>query len=145
MDLFDQSVQGSSFESRGSFSEINVTPLVDVMLVMLVIFMVTAPFLQQGIEVKLPAAAQKDFTNGSSEDYVLTVGKDGEIYLNDVEIPLQHLEPKLRQLNTQHPIQAIFLRADNDVPYGTVICVIDQVKQAGITTMGMVTTPLTDE
>ena len=128
----------SGKQSRTTLSEINVTPLVDVMLVLLIIFMVTAPMLQQGLDVNLPVAegtAQPD----REEQIVLVVTKQGEIFLNQTAYKLEALLPKLRALYQARPDRAVFLRADTDVPYGTVVRVMDEVKKAGIIKLGMIT------
>jgi biopolymer transport protein TolR len=133
----------SGKQHRTTLSEINVTPLVDVMLVLLIIFMVTAPMLQQGLDVNLPVAAgtaQPD----REEQIVLAVTKQGEIFLNQTAYKLEDLLPKLRALYQARPDRAVFLRADTDVPYGTVVRVMDEVKKAGIIKLGMITQPSTE-
>ena len=122
-------------------NEINVTPLVDVMLVLLIIFMVTAPMLKHGIDVALPQASERLFPDGTESRYILTIAKDNQVYLDNRKIPLEHLEFKLRSLNDTAKISALFLEADKNLPYGFVMEVMDIVKKSGIKTMGMVTKP----
>jgi biopolymer transport protein TolR len=119
-----------------NLSEINVTPLVDVMLVLLVIFMVTAPMMQSGIKVNLPSAETK--TNQSSGGLVLTISKDHYIYMQDRNINLYLLESQLRSYFYGKEKKIVFLRADKDVSYGYVISVMDIIKKAGIETVGMI-------
>ena len=128
---------------RTTLSEINVTPLVDVMLVLLIIFMITAPMLQQGLEVKLPVA---DGTTQPSleKEIVLTVTKNGTIYLNQTSYTLKALGPKLQALYQNRHDQRLFLRADTDVSYGVVVRVMDEVKKAGILQLGMITQSLSE-
>jgi biopolymer transport protein TolR len=119
-----------------NLSEINVTPLVDVMLVLLVIFMVTVPMMQSGIKVNLPSAETK--TNPSSGGLVLTISKDHYIYMQDRNINLYLLESQLRSYFYGKEKKIVFLRADKDVSYGYVISVMDIIKKAGIETVGMI-------
>ena len=133
-----------AFDSRngggGSISQINVTPLVDVMLVLLVIFMVTAPIIQQGVTVDLPKTRAAALA--SQEDpLVVGVTKDGAVYLNDNVIPLPDLRAKLEAIGREKPDRALLLRADRSVPYGDVVRVIAAIKEAGIQKLGMVTEP----
>ena len=128
---------------RTTLSEINVTPLVDVMLVLLIIFMITAPMMQQGLEVQLPVAGGT--TQPSLEkEIVLTVTKDGTIYLNQTVYALEALQPKLQALYKNRRDQRLFLRADTKVPYGVVVRVMDEVKKAGVLQLGMITQPLSE-
>jgi biopolymer transport protein TolR len=131
---FDSSPQG------GSISQINVTPLVDVMLVLLVIFMVTAPIIQQGVQVNLPQASAGAIA-GSEELLVVTIAKNGKIYLNDNEMSLADLGKKLEAIKKLQADKQVYLRADQDVRYGVVMRTIAQIKQAGIERLGMVTRP----
>jgi biopolymer transport protein TolR len=136
-----------AFDSRnggsGSISQINVTPLVDVMLVLLVIFMVTAPIIQQGVTVDLPKTRAAALA--SQEDpLVVGVTKDGTVYLNDNALPLADLSAKLEAIGREKPDRALLLRADRSVPYGDVVRVIAAIKEAGIQKLGMVTEPAPD-
>lgn len=133
----------SGKQSRTALSEINVTPLVDVMLVLLIIFMITAPMLQQGLDVNLPVArgtAQPSL----DDEIVLTVTKEGTIYLNQTAYALEALRPKLQALYQTRGNQGIFLRADAEVAYGAIVQVMDEVKKAGILKLGMITQPVID-
>ena len=122
-------------------SEINVTPLVDVMLVLLIIFMVTAPMLMQGVEVNLPQTTTKNMKT-KEEPLMLTVNKEKEIFIEKHRIKLDNLEIKIQKIFQNRKDKEILLRADKEVPYGFVIKVIAKVKQAGIDKLGMVTEPL---
>jgi biopolymer transport protein TolR len=122
-------------------SEINVTPLVDVMLVLLIIFMVTAPMLMQGVEVNLPKTTTKNIKT-KEEPLMLTVNKEKEIFIEKHRITLDNLEIKIQKIFENRRDKEILLRADKEVPYGFVIKVIAKVKQAGIDKLGMVTEPL---
>ena len=133
----------SGKQHRTTLSEINVTPLVDVMLVLLIIFMITAPMLQQGLDVNLPVASGTSQTE-QEEQLILTVTKQGEIFLNQTAYKLEALLPKLRALYQARPDRDVFLRADSSVPYGTVVQVMDEVKKAGIIKLGMITQPPTE-
>jgi biopolymer transport protein TolR len=122
---------------RNVLSEINVTPFVDVMLVLLVIFMVTAPLLQQGIDVNLPKAKGKDLP--PEERISLIIKRDGIIYMNDNPVSLTQMRKKLEAISKLNP--NVFLKADKDVPYGFVVEVMGEIKEAGIEKLGMITEP----
>jgi biopolymer transport protein TolR len=124
-------------------SEINVVPLVDVVLVLLVIFMVTAPMLYRGLDINLPQTATN--TIKPEERVVMTVERDRRIFVDKEHVPLAQLQPQLQTLRLRNPNVSIFLRADRDVPYGTVVQVMDSIKKAGIDKLGMVTEPLHEE
>ncbi|MFY4729041.1 ExbD/TolR family protein [Nitrospira sp. BLG_2] len=128
---------------RRFMAEINVIPLVDVVLVLLVIFMITAPMLYRGIDIKLPSSASN--TIKPEVRMVLTIEKDQKLYLDKDPISVAQLERRLRSAKEQNADVSVFLRADRDVPYGTVVQVMDGVKKAGIEKMGMVTEPTTSE
>jgi biopolymer transport protein TolR len=126
-----------SDRDRRVLSEINVTPFVDVMLVLLVIFMVTAPLLQQGIDVNLPKAKGKDLP--PEERISLVIRKDGAIYMNDNPVSMTVMRQKLVAISTLNP--NVYLKADKGVPYGFVVEVIGEIKDAGIERLGIVTEP----
>ena len=128
---------------RRFMAEINVIPLVDVVLVLLVIFMITAPMLYRGIDIKLPSSASN--TIKPEVRMVLTIEKDQKLYLDKDPISVAQLERRLRSAKEQNADVSVFLRADRDVPYGTVVQVMDGVKKAGIEKMGMVTEPTGSE
>ena len=134
-----------SFNSGGNnrqlMSEINVTPLVDVMLVLLIIFMVAAPMMIQGVDVNLPQTEAKNIKT-SDEPLMLTVNSKKEIFLESHPIPLEGLELKIRKIFENRRNKEVLLRADKDIPYGFVINVIASVKKAGIEKLGMVTEPV---
>ena len=126
-----------SNRNRNVLSEINVTPFVDVMLVLLVIFMVTAPLLQQGIDVNLPKAKGRDLP--PEERITLTIKRGGIIYMNENPVTITEMGNKLKAISKLNP--NIFLKADKDVPYGFVVEVMGEIKEAGIEKLGMVTEP----
>ena len=137
-------MDASSQREGTTIAQINVTPLVDVMLVLLVIFMVTAPILQQGVQVNLPQVRTNAIT-GTDEPLVVTVAKTGRIYLNDNAVSLNELGQKLKAIKKLKADKQVNLRADQDVRYGTVMRTIAEIKQAGIEKLGMVTRPPSDE
>ncbi|MCP4682945.1 MAG: protein TolR [Desulfobacterales bacterium] len=122
-------------------SDINVTPFVDVMLVLLIIFMATAPMMMQGVEVNLPKTATKHIKS-KDEPLILTINKKKEVFLESHRIELDSLETKIKKIFEHRREKEILLRADRDVPYGYVIKVIASVKRAGIDKLGMVTKPM---
>jgi biopolymer transport protein TolR len=124
--------------------EINVTPLVDVMLVLLIIFMVSAPMMNTGVDVNLPAA-QAPQVDISDEKLLLTVSKDQKVYLGRDEVPYEKLEPTLLANERMQREKELYVQADETVPYGFVVKVIAIVKKAGITKLGLVTDPLASE
>src|ERR1700689_599321 len=124
-------------------SQINVTPLVDVMLVLLVIFMVTAPIIQQGVEVTLPAV-KAEALPGKEEQFVVSITRDKQIYLNDAKLSADDLTDKLKAIGNERPDREVFIRADDQVPYGEVIRTMAAIKAAGIENVGMVTEMPTD-
>lgn len=137
-------IDASSQRDATTISQINVTPLVDVMLVLLVIFMVTAPIIQQGVQVNLPQAKAGAIA-GSDELLVVTIARNGRIYLNDNPMTPAELASKLRAVRKLQADKQVYLRADQDVRYGVVMKTIAEIKQAGIERLGMVTRPPSDE
>jgi len=121
-------------------AQINITPLVDVMLVLLVIFMVTAPILQQGVNVSLPKATAGPLNN-QNEQLVVAVTSDGRVQFNNTLLTVEELGQQLSALIQQQPDRAVRLRADKAVPYGRVAEVIATVRSAGVQKIGMVTEP----
>jgi len=119
-------------------SQINVTPLVDVMLVLLVIFMVTAPIIQQGVEVNLPSV-KAEALPGKEEQFVVSITRDSQIYLNDAKLSADDLTGKLKAIAQERPDREVFLRADDQVPYGQAVRTMAAIKAAGIENVGMVT------
>ena len=125
----------------GSMSQINVTPLVDVMLVLLVIFMVTTPILQQGVGVELPRVEAEPMA-GQEDQLVVAVSREGEVYLNAAELEIEALQTTLAAAVRNRPDQTVYLRADRNVMYGRVVEVMAAVRQAGVVRLGMVTEAL---
>jgi biopolymer transport protein TolR len=121
-------------------SDINVTPFVDVMLVLLIIFMVTAPMMMQGLDVTLPQATAQPL-EVKQEQLVVTIDKDGQIFINDFQITVDTLQDKLMKILQGRTDPEVFLKADKDVSYGTVVRVMAAVKAAGVDNLGMVTEP----
>ena len=131
---------GGHDDDRGMMAQINVTPLVDVMLVLLVIFMVTAPMMQQGVQVNLPKADTKAMTQ-AEETVVVTVDKGGKTFINKDEIPSGDLRNRLSTMFATRAKKEVFLKADSSVPYGDVVRAMADIKGAGIERLGMVTEP----
>ncbi|HEX4031194.1 MAG TPA: biopolymer transporter ExbD [Terracidiphilus sp.] len=127
-------------QTRSSLAEINITPLVDVVLVLLVIFMITAPVLQSGIEVKVPKT--RTVKQITQQHMVVTINSDQQIFLNDQPVNIHDLAAKLHQPGTDDAHQTIYLRSDERVPFGAFASVMDAVKQAGISNVSIVTQPL---
>jgi biopolymer transport protein TolR len=137
-------MDASSRREGTTIAQINVTPLVDVMLVLLVIFMVTAPIIQQGVQVNLPQA-KTNAIPGTEAPLIVTVAKNGKVYLNDNAVSLAELGQKLRAIKKLQADKQVYLRADQDVRYGAVMKTIAEIKQAGIEKLGMVTRPPSEE
>jgi biopolymer transport protein ExbD/biopolymer transport protein TolR len=134
----------SNGQTRSSLAEINITPLVDVVLVLLVIFMITAPVLQSGIDVSVPKT--RTVKQITEQHQVITINRDQEIFLGDTPVNIHELGQKLLQTgdpSTHDPAkQVVYLRADTQVPFGAFASVMDAIKQAGITNISIVTQPL---
>jgi biopolymer transport protein TolR len=125
-------------------SEINVTPLVDVMLVLLIIFMVTAPMMVQGVDVNLPEATSKPLET-EKEPLIVTVDKEKNVHINDLQVRVDFLQEKLRKILESRNNKEVFFRADKDVAYGTVVMVMSEIKAAGVEKLGMVTVPISSD
>ena len=130
----------STGKTRTSLAEINVTPLVDVVLVLLIIFMITAPVLQSGIDVSVPKT--RTVKEVTEQRVVLTINKDQEIFLGDKQVNIHELPERLRAQGADPAHQVIYLRADEAVSFGVFAKLMDAVKQAGITNVSIVTQPL---
>jgi biopolymer transport protein TolR len=135
---------GASLRGTGGpgrpISEINVTPFVDVMLVLLIIFMVTAPMMQQGVDVDLPKTTTQPM-RVNDEPLILTVKKDGKLFLGRQEIAQAELQQKLAAIFEGKDGKELYLRADQAVPYGLVAKAMAAAREAGATKLGMVTEP----
>lgn len=131
---------GRGNDERGMVAEINVTPLVDVMLVLLVIFMVTAPMMQQGVQVNLPKADTKGMS-AQEDTVIVAVDKAGRTFINKDEVPSGDLRRRLSDMFATRTKKEVFLKADAGVPYGEVVRAMADIKGAGIERLGMVTEP----
>lgn len=135
---------GSSGTRRGrrSFNaEINVTPFVDVMLVLLIIFMITATALQRGVEVNLPKSATSNLTVPKTTPLLVTITQDSRVYISETEIELAELTSKLLAIAEEGYQERIFLQGDTNAAYGEVLAVMTQMKNAGFTNIALVTDP----
>ena len=126
--------------TRTALAEINITPLVDVVLVLLVIFMLTAPVLQSGIEVSVPKT--KTVKEITEQRQVVTINRDQEVFLGDKPVNLADLSSRLAKPGVDPAHQVIYVEADERVPFGAFASVMDAVKQAGITNISIVTQPI---
>jgi biopolymer transport protein TolR len=125
-------------------SEINVVPLVDVVLVLLIIFMITAPMLQMGVDVDLPKTTARVIPT-EEERILVTYTHDGKLYINRYEVPFGQLKPRLKAILDRKVNREVFFRADRSLPYGDVMQVMSQLRGAGVDKLGMVTEPLEEE
>ena len=124
----------------GALSEINITPFVDVVLVLLIIFLITAPMLIRGIDVNVPRSASRSIE--PEDRLVVSITKDRVIYLDDQPIELARLEKVLAGLKERNSSASIYIKGDEGVPYGMIVKVMDAAKKAGIDKLGMVTEPI---
>jgi biopolymer transport protein TolR len=136
---FNAGAPGGERRLGTPLAEINIIPLVDVVLVLLLIFMLTAPMMYRGIDVNLPRAAARP--TAVEERMVLTVTKDRALYLNDKRVPAGGLDSRLRAAFQGRTDKTLYLKADASLSYGAVIETMDQVRRAGIERLGMVTEP----
>ncbi|RKH58896.1 protein TolR [Corallococcus aberystwythensis] len=133
---------GKGGGGRTTMSEINVTPMVDVMLVLLIIFMVTAPLIQQGVKVNLPETKAAP-VEATEKKVVLSIDAGRKVYIGDAEVALEELETKLAANAKAQADKEVYLHADRDVPYGVVVEVMAAAQRAGIANVGMITEPAT--
>ena len=133
----------SESRQRRFLSEINVIPLVDVVLVLLVIFMVTAPMLHRGMDINLPTSSSNNIK--AEERLIVSVKQDQKLFLGNDSISLVDLRTKLHKAKAENPQVSVYLRADRKVPYGVVVEVMDEIKGAKIDRMGMVTGPKVEQ
>ena len=124
----------------GYMSEINVTPFVDVMLVLLIIFMVTAPMMMQGLDVDLPQVSAKPLDT-KEEHLIITIDKANQIFINDFQTTLDSLQVKLLKILEGRTDPEVYIKADKDIVYGTVVQVMAAIRGAGVEKVGMVTEP----
>ncbi len=122
-------------------SDINVTPFVDVMLVLLVIFMVTAPMMMQGVDVALPETTSKPLI-AQKDNLIITIDQKNQIFINNYKITLDFLQEKLKKILEGRSNREVYLRADKEIPYGIVVRVMAELKAAGVDKLGMVTEPM---
>ena len=126
-------------DEADAMSDINVTPLVDVMLVLLVIFMVTAPLLHQGVEVKLPKSVSQNLPKTPEDPLILSITKTQAYYLNETPIPRGQLRDRLKLMLRNRRDKAVYLKADRNLPYGVVVETMDTLNRLGVESLGMVT------
>jgi len=126
----------------GFMSDINVTPFVDVMLVLLIIFMVTAPMMMQGVDVSLPEATSEAL-DSEKDHLIITIDKKNQVYISDYKVTVDFLSEKLAKILEGRDERGVFLKADENIPWGTVAKVMAEIKGAGVEKLGMVTEPET--
>ncbi len=134
---------GSGTRGR-PMSEINVTPFVDVMLVLMIIFMITAPLLTTGVDVDLPETTSNPLA-GQDEPLAVSIDAEGNVYLQDTQVPMAELVPMLERISERNYELRIFLRADRNVDYGTVMAAMGRMNAAGYTRIALVTDPVVEE
>jgi len=125
-------------------SDINVTPFVDVMLVLLIIFMVTAPMMMQGVDVSLPEATAKPMV-AQKENLVITIDQNQQVHINDFAVEIDYLREKLAKILENRSDREVYFRGDKSVPYGIAVRVLAEIKGAGVTKIGMVTVPMEED
>ncbi|MGW8186886.1 MAG: protein TolR [Desulfobacterales bacterium] len=130
----------SGGNNNNFMSDINVTPFVDVMLVLLIIFMVTAPMMTQGVDVALPEATAEPLP-AEKENLMISIDNKSTVFINDVPVTVDDLNEKLKRIMSNRSDREVYLKADKDIPYGTVVRVMSEIKLAGVEKLGMVTVP----
>ena len=139
-----QAARGGRRKSYKALAEINVTPLVDVMLVLLIVFMVTAPLLTSGVKVDLPQTKANNLTQSDEKPLEITIDAEGKIYLQETALTLDELVPKLTAISQANREARIFIRSDRTVPYGTVAQVLGAVTNAGYSKVALPMNLLTE-
>jgi biopolymer transport protein TolR len=134
----------SGGNNNSFMSDINVTPFVDVMLVLLIIFMVTAPMMTQGVDVALPEATAEPLP-AEKEKLIISIDDKTTVFINDVPVTVDDLNEKLKRIMSNRSDREVYLKANKDIPYGTVVRVMSEIKLAGVEKLGMVTVPPTKE
>jgi biopolymer transport protein TolR len=132
---------GKGATGRATLSEINVTPMVDVMLVLLIIFMVTAPLIQQGVKVNLPETKAAP-VESTDKKLVVSIDASKKVFIGEAEVQLEELEEKLKANAKAQQDKELYLHADRDLPYGIVVDVMAAAQRAGVTNVGMITDPM---
>jgi biopolymer transport protein TolR len=131
-------------DSDRLISDINVTPFVDVMLVLLVIFMVTAPMMMQGVDVALPETTSQPLA-AKKENLVITINNQNQIFINNYKVEIDFLQEKLNKILEGRDNREVYLRADREISYGFVVRVMAEIKAAGVDKLGMVTEPIPEK
>jgi biopolymer transport protein TolR len=131
-------------DSDRLISDINVTPFVDVMLVLLVIFMVTAPMMMQGVDVSLPETTSQPLA-AKKENLVITINNQNQIFINNFQVAIDFLQEKLKKILEGRDSREVYLRADREISYGFVVHVMAEIKAAGVDKLGMVTEPISEK
>ncbi|MDH3357047.1 MAG: protein TolR [Desulfobacteraceae bacterium] len=131
-------------DSDRLISDINVTPFVDVMLVLLVIFMVTAPMMMQGVDVALPETTSQPLA-AKKENLVITINNQNQIFINNHQLGIDFLQDKLKKILEGRDKREVYLRADREISYGFVVRVMAEIKAAGVDKLGMVTEPISEK
>jgi biopolymer transport protein TolR len=126
-------------------SDINVTPFVDVMLVLLIIFMVTAPMMMQGVDVALPEATAEPLLTEDQDQLLITIDKQSRVFINDIQVSVEELNMKLKKILSGRSDRQVYLKADKDIAYGKVVRVMSEIKLSGVEKLGMVTLPVTEK
>lgn len=131
-------------DSDRLISDINVTPFVDVMLVLLVIFMVTAPMMMQGVDVSLPETTSQPLA-AKKENLVITINNQNQLFINNHKVAVDFLQEKLKKILEGRDNREVYLRADREISYGFVVRVMAEIKAAGVDKLGMVTEPIREK
>ncbi len=131
-------------DSDRLISDINVTPFVDVMLVLLVIFMVTAPMMMQGVDVALPETTSQPLA-AKKENLIITINNQNQIFINNYKVEIDFLQEKLNKILEGRDSREVYLRADREISYGFVVRVMAEIKAAGVDKLGMVTEPINEK